>query len=93
MKIAIISCYEEGEANSEYTKALEFKALEHNVEILRLPFDIIGDMPCFQFDMSNYMELAEKLKTLPHKERVEKNREKFLNDYSISENVKSYIEG
>lgn len=44
MKIAIVSCYGEGEANSEYTKALEneFIALEHEVEILRLPFSVFG---------------------------------------------------
>lgn len=44
MKIAIVSCYGEGEANSEYAKALEteFIALEHEVEILRLPFAVFG---------------------------------------------------
>lgn len=50
-----------------------------------------GGMPCFQYDMGNYMELAEKLKTLPHEERVLKNREKFLQGYSISVNAKSYL--
>lgn len=45
MKVAIISCCCEGEANSEYTKALENEmiALGHNVEILRLPFSIFGN--------------------------------------------------
>lgn len=44
MKIAIVSCYGEGEANSEYAKALEteFIALGHEVEILRLPFNVFG---------------------------------------------------
>ena len=40
MKIALITCYNEGEANSAYSKVLneEFTKQGNQVEILRLPF-------------------------------------------------------
>ena len=45
MKIGIISCFNEGEANSEYTKVLyeEFIHQGHSVEILQLPFSVFGN--------------------------------------------------
>lgn len=45
MKIGIVSCFNEGEANSEYTKVIyeEFIRQGHDVEILRLPFSVFGN--------------------------------------------------
>ena len=42
MKIGIVTAYDEGEANSEYSKVLkeEFERQGHSVEILRLPFSV-----------------------------------------------------
>lgn len=51
----------------------------------------IGGSPVFQYDMGNYMELAEKIKNLPHKDRILKNRAEFLKKYSITENAKRCI--
>ena len=51
----------------------------------------IGGSPVFQYDMGHYMELAEKIKTLPHKDRILKNRINFLEKYSITENAKRCI--
>lgn len=45
----------------------------------------------FQYDMGNYLELAEKIKTLPKEKKVLESRKHFLTHYSISENIKSYL--
>lgn len=44
MKIAIVSAYGEGEANSEYTYAIEQELLEqgHSVDIFKLPIDVFS---------------------------------------------------
>lgn len=66
MKIAMVSCYGEGEANSKYTKALEteFIALGHKVEILRLPFDVFGSTAKCAKEQADRLiaEYAERLR-------------------------------
>ena len=45
----------------------------------------------FQYDMGNWLELAEKIKSLPHEQRVLKNRQLYLEHYSVTENAKKCI--
>ena len=45
----------------------------------------------WQYDMGNYMELAEKILRLPNKDRILKNKESYLNKYNITENAKLYL--
>ena len=45
----------------------------------------------WQYDMGNYMELAEKILRLPNKDRILKNKENYLNKYNITEDVKLYL--
>jgi glycosyltransferase involved in cell wall biosynthesis len=51
----------------------------------------LGGVATFQYDMGNFMELAEKIKSLPHKDRILENRQRFLERYSITENAKRCI--
>lgn len=45
----------------------------------------------WQYDMGNYMELAEKILRLPDIEKIKKQRENYLDKYNITENVKLYL--
>ena len=45
----------------------------------------------FNFDMGNYLELAEKILSLPNRNRILKNREKYFKQFNIKENVKMYL--
>ncbi|HSQ98025.1 MAG TPA: glycosyltransferase [Rickettsiales bacterium] len=45
----------------------------------------------FAFDMGNAFELAEKIQTLPDKEEIYKNRQKFFEKYNIQTNIDAYL--
>ena len=45
----------------------------------------------FSFDMGNYMELANKIITLPNKKDIEKNRKKFFENYNVKTNCSMYL--
>ncbi|MBR4106347.1 MAG: glycosyltransferase [Alphaproteobacteria bacterium] len=45
----------------------------------------------FNFDMGNYLELAEKIKNLPDKHRILEQRKKYFKHYNVTENVKIYL--
>ena len=88
--------------NGEGASAAAYTALElcHHVfcsrnncfEELNLFCANAGIGSCtFQYDMGNYMELAEKIKSLPNEKRILENRLKFLENYSITENTQHCI--
>ena len=86
----------EGASASAYT-ALElchhvFCSRNNCFEELNLFCTKVGIGSCtFQYDMGNYMELAEKIKSLPNEKRILENRLKFLECYSITENAQRCI--
>lgn len=45
----------------------------------------------FNYDMGNYLELAEKIKSLPDKDRIMRERKQYFKTYNITENVKMYL--
>lgn len=45
----------------------------------------------FSFDMGNYMELAEKIKSLPSKQIVLQNRKDYFEKYNIQKNAEMYL--
>ncbi len=45
----------------------------------------------FSFDMGNWMELAEKIKSLPDKQTILKNRELYFEKYNMENMVKMYL--
>lgn len=45
----------------------------------------------FNYDMGNYLELAEKIQTMPDRQRILKQRESYFSRYNVSECVKMYL--
>lgn len=45
----------------------------------------------FQFDMGNYMELADKIKNLPEEKEISENRKMYLKTHNISKTADLYL--
>lgn len=46
----------------------------------------------FQFDMGNYMELADKIKNLPQEKEILENRNNYLKKNNISKTIRIYLQ-
>lgn len=52
---------------------------------------LFTDEAAFNFDMGNYLELAEKIQTMPDRQKILKQREAYFLSYNVSECVKMYL--
>lgn len=86
MKIGIVSCFNEGEANSEYTKVIyeEFIRQGHDVEILRLPFSVFGNNSPSMRKRADAI-IGEIGKKIPHFDYISIQYEFLLYGYNFSD--------
>ena len=47
----------------------------------------------FTYDMENYLELAEKIRSLPHKEEIYANRQAYFKKHNVALNVENFLKG